>query len=59
MVKTPGRPPKQVRFERELRTYVTDEQYQRVTAEAESEQRSSAAMMRILLDEALAARETQ
>ena len=56
MQNSPGRPRKPIRYERELRAYVTEEQHAKVEAEAEKDHRDKSAMVRILLDEALAAR---
>ena len=44
------------RFDTELRVYVTKKQYDAVAIEAEQEQRLMSNMVRVLLNEALAAR---
>lgn len=48
-----GRPQ---RFDKELRVYVTSDQYMRVAEEADAEQREVSNMVRVLLNEALNAR---
>ena len=47
-------PPK--RFDKELRVYVTQEQFEAVEAEAVKEERVTSNMVRVLLNEALRAR---
>lgn len=54
-----SRPGPAKQFDTELRVYVTQEQYDSVAEQADREQRLVSNMVRVLLNEALSAREAE